>query len=119
LLRNAEDECPPPDEKNRQGKLGRLNRSKSRNVLEGLTNVEEDVLRFMDNSIVSFTNNQGGRDIPMTKVHQKTSGCFRSMKGAEIFCRVRGYLSACRKQGGNSSKAMKLLFSGELPDFVK
>ena len=119
LLRSAEIECPPPDEKDKRGKRGRLKRSKARNLLERLINFEEDVLRFMDNTIVPFTNNQGERDIRMTKVHQKISGCFRSMKGAEIFCRVRGYLSTCRKQGVNSSQAMELLFNGELPDFAK
>lgn len=119
ILKKAETKCPAPDEKSRQGKRGRLKRSKARNLLERLINYEEDVLRFMDNEIVPFTNNQGERDIRMTKVHQKISGCFRSMKGAEIFCRVRGYLSTCRKQDVSSSKAMELLFNGELPDFAK
>jgi transposase len=119
LLKNAEIECLPPDEKNRNGKRGRLKRSRARNLLERFINFEEDVLRFMDNEIVPFTNNQGERDIRMTKVHQKISGCFRSMKGAEIFCRVRGYLSTCRKQGLTSSRAMELLFKGTLPDFAK
>ena len=99
ILKKAEIECPPPDEKNRRGKRGRLKRSKARNLLERLINFEEDVLRFMDNELVPFTNNQGERDIRMTKVHQKISGCFRSMKGAEMFCRIRGYLLTCRKQG--------------------
>ncbi len=119
LLKRAEFECPPPDEKNRNGKRGRLKRSKARNLLERFINFEEDVLRFMDNEIVPFTNNQGERDIRMTKVHQKISGCFRSMKGAEMFCRIRGYLSTCRKQGMNSGYAMELLFNGKLPDFAK
>jgi transposase len=118
LLKNAETECPPPDEKNRNGKRGRLKRSKARNLLERFINFEEDVLRFMDNEIVPFTNNQGERDIRMTKVHQKISGCFRSMKGAEMFCRIRGYLSTCRKQGVTSSCAMELLLKGELPEFA-
>lgn len=119
ILKAAELECPPPDEKDRNGKRGRLKRSKSRNLLERFINFEEDVLRFMDNDIVPFTNNQGERDIRMTKVHQKISGCFRSVKGANIFCRVRGYLSTCRKQGMTSSEALMLLFNDELPDFAK
>jgi transposase len=41
------------------------------------------------------------------------------MKGAKIFCRVRGYLSTCRKQGMRPSEALELLFNDELPDFAK
>jgi len=51
------------------------------------------------------------------KVQQKISGCFRSMEGALIFCRVRGYLSTCRRQGVSSSQALRPLFDGKSPDF--
>ncbi|NUO07030.1 MAG: IS66 family transposase, partial [Candidatus Brocadia sinica] len=47
------------------------------------------------------------------------SGCFRSLDGARIFCRVRSYLSTCRKQGVNLRQALKMLFRGELPDSVR
>ncbi|MBC8550804.1 MAG: transposase, partial [Candidatus Brocadiales bacterium] len=67
---------------------------------------------------VPFTNNLGERDIRMTKVQQKISGCFRSMDGAKIFCRVRSYLSTCRKQDVSSTQALSLLFQGKLPDFI-
>jgi len=118
ILKNAETECPPPDETNRKGKRGRVKRTKARNLLERLIEYESDVLRFMDNKIVPFTNNLGENDIRMTKVQQKISGCFRSLDGAKIFCRVRSYLSTCRKQGITSSQALAILFRGELPDFI-
>ena len=118
ILKNAEAECPAPDETNRKGKRGRVKRTKARNLLERLIEYESDVLRFMDNKIVPFTNNLGENDIRMTKVQQKISGCFRSMEGAKIFCRVRSYLSTCRKQGVSSSQALEILFRGELPDFA-
>ena len=86
--------------------------------MERLINYENDVLRFMENTDVPFTNNQGENDIRMTKVQQKISGCFRSTEGSEIFCRVRGYLSTCRKHGVSSSHAMELLFEKKLPEFV-
>ncbi|MCP5061610.1 MAG: transposase, partial [Ignavibacteriae bacterium] len=79
---------------------------------------ENDVLRFLENKIVPFTNNLGENDIRMTKVQQKISGCFRSAHGAKIFCRVRSYLSTCRKHDVNTSNALNLLFQGKLPDFV-
>jgi transposase len=118
LLEEAEKECPPPDESQRNGKRGRLKRSKARNLLERLIDYENETLRFMDDERVPFTNNQGENDIRMTKVQQKISGCFRSMKGAAIFCRVRSYLSTCRKHGVRASVALRLLFEGRLPDFL-
>jgi len=118
LLQEAELECPPPDESKRNGKRGRLKRSKSRNLLERFINYEDDVLRFMGDADVPFTNNQGENDIRMTKVQQKISGCFRSMEGAEIFCRVRGYLSTCRKHGVSSSHALEMLFDKKSPEFI-
>ena len=80
---------------------------------------EKDVLRFMDVESVPFTNNQGENDLRMTKVQQKISGCFRSMQGAKIFCRVRSYLSTCRKQGMTATEALTLLFQGKNPEFMK
>ena len=118
LLEEAELECPPPDESKRNGKRGRLKRSKARNLLERFIKYEDDVLRFMEDADVPFTNNQGESDIRMTKVQQKISGCFRSMEGANIFCRVRGYLSTCRKHGVSSSHALEILFDEKLPDFI-
>lgn len=118
LLKEGEKECPPPDESQRNGKRGRLKRSKSRNLLERLIEYENETLRFMDDKRVPFTNNQGENDLRMTKVQQKISGCFRSMKGAAIFCRVRSYLSTCKKHGVRASVALRLLFEGKLPDFL-
>lgn len=117
-LKKAEDECPPPDESQRNGKRGRLKRSRARNLLERLRDYEADVLRFLDDPVVPFTNNQGERDIRMLKVQQKISGCFRSMDGAQIFCRVRSYLSTARKQNLSGSEALTLLFEGRLPAFM-
>lgn len=110
ILINADKECP--------ANLRQRAQSKSRNLLERLFAFEEETLRFMDNSIVPFTNNQGERDLRMNKVQQKISGCFRSMRGAKDFCLIRSYLSTCRKNGIHHMEALKLLFERKLPDFM-
>jgi len=118
LIKQAGIECPEPSRPKKKGKRGRIKKTKSRNLLERLRDYEQDALRFMDNDHVPFSNNLGENDIRMTKVQQKISGCFRSIDGAQIFCRVRSYLSTCRKQGVKASQALDMLFSGKLPDFL-
>ena len=118
LLDNAQIECPPPDETKRTNKRGRIKRSKARNLLERLMDYETETLRFMDDEQVPFTNNRGENDIRMTKVQQKISGCFRSTEGAAIFCRIRSYLSTCKKHGVRATEALRILFEGRLPDFL-
>ncbi len=118
LLDKAQSECPPPDESKKPNKRGRTKRSKARNLLERLMDYETETLRFMDEQQVPFTNNRGENDIRMTKVHQKISGCFRSTEGAAIFCRIRSYISTCKKHGMRATEALRLLFQGKLPDFI-
>ena len=116
ILRAGEKECPPP-QSSVKPKRGRLARSKARNLLERLRDYQAETLRFMGDIRVPFTNNQGERDIRMTKVHQKISGCFRSAEGADSFCAIRGYLSTCNKHNISASEALRLLFNNKLPIF--
>lgn len=117
ILAQAEIECPAPITLKSEKKRGKLKRSKARNLLERLTNFQKETLRFMNEINVPFTNNQGENDIRMTKVQQKISGCFRSMNGAKMFCRIRGYISTCRKNNVHASNALKLLYESKLPSF--
>jgi len=116
ILKEADIECPTPPKV--VGKRGRTKQSFSRNLIDRFIGYEDDTLRFMENDKVPFTNNLAENDLRMTKVQQKISGCFRSMEGAYIFCRVRGYLSTCRKHGIAPTDALKILFEGKLPDFI-
>jgi transposase len=117
IIKEAEKECPPPPS-NPPGKRGRVPKSKARNLIERLRDYENDVLRFMTNKAIPFTNNQAERDLRMIKVHQKISSCFRSWEGAYYFCRIKSYLSTCEKHNISSADALKMLFEGQMPGFI-
>ena len=102
-------------EPNQSKKRGREKKSKERNLMERLRDFEKDVLHFMVETDVLFTNNRGENDIRMTKVQQKISGCFQSLDGAKIFCRVRSYLITAQKHGVTPTDALKTLFDEKLP----
>ena len=71
-----------------------------------------DILRFMRNLDVGFTNNQAERDLRPVKLHRKISSCFKSHAGATRFAHVRSYLSTTRKHGIGALAALTDLFNG-------
>lgn len=117
ILLEGEIETPPP-KPSPKGKRGRQKRTKARNLLERLQGYETETLRFMTHPDIPFTNNLSERDIRMTKVQQKISGCFRSFEGAKYFARIRAFISTCKKRDLSPATMLKDLFSGKLPDFV-
>jgi transposase len=66
-----------------------------------LSTRKEDVLRFLSDPDVPFTNNQAEQDGRMMKVKQKISGGFRSEEGANTFVTIRSAISTAKKQGWN------------------
>ncbi|GHO63752.1 hypothetical protein KSC_026440 [Ktedonobacter sp. SOSP1-52] len=101
---------PPPGPAPK--KSGRKKQSASKNLLDALLTRAEQVLAFLDDLSIPFTNNQAERDLRMIKVQQKISGTFRSEQGATAFCALRSYLSTMRKQGRPMLAALTAVFEG-------
>jgi transposase len=95
-----------PIPKKIHGKRGRQKKGKVICLLDRLREYKDQVLLFMNEKDVPFSNNLAERDIRMMKVQQKISGAFRSESGAENFCRIRGFISTIRKKGQNIYQAL-------------
>ena len=85
---------------------------KSSCLLSRLRARRDEYLRFASVAGVWFDNNQSERALRMVKLHQKVSGCFRSLLGAQVLCRVRGYLSTLKKQGQDVFAALVSVMEG-------
>jgi len=81
----------PPDRSRKQ--------SKTRNLLVRLRDYQQQVLLFARDLTVPFTNNQAERDLRMIKAQLKISGGWRTRHGAQVWLRVRSYISTARKNG--------------------
>jgi len=104
----------PPIPKQQNGKRGRIAKSDAHNLLERLIKHEQAVLLFARNADVPFTNNRAERDLRMSKVKQKVSGCFRNPDYANAYCRITSYLQTMTNRGYNPLVAIQIALSGEL-----
>jgi len=113
ILTRGEKELPPiPPKQN--GKRGKVAKSDAHNLWERLKKHETAVLLFAKLPHVPFTNNRAERDLRMSKVKQKVSGCFRTTKYAEAYCRISSYLQTMANQGYNPLVAIQMAFSGQI-----
>ena len=113
ILTRGEQELPPiPARQN--GKRGRIAKSDAHNLWQRLKEHETAVLLFARDPNVAFTNNRAERDLRMSKVKQKVSGCFRKPEYAEAYCRISSYLQTMANRGYNPLVAIQLALSGQL-----
>jgi transposase len=113
ILTRGEKELPPiPPRQN--GQRGRVAKSDAHNLWQRLRLHETAVLLFAKESHVAFTNNRAERDLRMSKVKQKVSGCFRKRLYAQAYCRISSYLQTMANRGYNPLVAIQMALSGQL-----
>jgi transposase len=83
----------------REGRAGKMPKRVGHNLLLRLDQRRDDVLRFLHDPSVPFTNNQAEGDARMVKLRQKISGGFRAKASADDFAIIRSVLSTASKQG--------------------
>ena len=112
ILTRGEKELPviPPRP---SGKRGKLAKSDAHNLWERLKVHEAAVLLFAKDPHVSFTNNRAERDLRMSKVKQKVSGCFRTSEYAHAYCRISSYLQSMANRGYNPLIAIQIALAGK------
>jgi transposase len=101
---------PPPKPETIPKRKGPPKQTPAKNLLDAFLHRADQVLAFLDDLSIPFTNNQAERDLRMAKVQQKISGTFRAQEGATSFCRIRSYLSTMSKQGQPLLEALVAVF---------
>jgi transposase len=80
---------------------GRTKHRPGHNLLIRLHEFKDDVLRFLYDFSVPFTNNLAEQALRMMKVKMKISGAFRTFEAACDFAAVRSVVATARKRGWN------------------
>lgn len=97
-----EAQPPLPAKTTGSGKRrGRPKRRTGHNLVLRLQTRRDDVLRFLTDPRVPFTNNLAEQAARMMKLRQKISGGFRSEQGANDFAVIRSLIATAKKQGWN------------------
>jgi len=113
ILAKGAKELPPIPEKTTT-RRGKVAKSDAHNLWERLTKYGNSVLLFAKLPYVPFTNNRAERDLRMAKVKQKVSGCFRTVKYAEAYCRISSYLQTMKYKGINPLVAISMALNGKI-----
>jgi transposase len=83
-----------------------------RALLNRMRGLDPEIWQFTRNFAVPFDNNQAERDIRMTKIQMKISGCWRTTANAEHWLRIRSYISTLTKHGQDVLTALRNALTG-------
>ena len=110
ILDKAAKANPIPDRK--PGQRGKTPKGKVRSLIDRLRDHKNEVLAFLTNSQIPFTNNLAEQSVRMAKVKGKVSGCLRTVSGANDFAAIMSFIGSVKKHDINVLSAVRAAFSG-------
>ena len=110
ILKTAADTNPIPPRK--PGQRGKTPKGKVRSLIDRMVDHREEILLFLSNFQVPFTNNLAEQSVRMAKVKGKVSGCLRTTTGADDFATIMSFVSSVKKHGINILSAIVEAFKG-------
>jgi len=88
-------------------------KNKAMNLYLRFEKHRDKILRYVYDFNVPFDNNLAERELRMSKLKMKISGCFRSFRSLQFFCRIRNFISNSRKNGLSVLGAISDLFASK------
>lgn len=93
-------------------KRGKPKATTGRNLLNRFIKHKSAVIAFAFYQQVPFTNNIAERALRPVKTKQKVAGSLRTLKGAQIYARIRSFIDTSRKFNKNIFNELIRLFNG-------
>ena len=110
ILKNAAEANPIPPRKLSQ--CGKTPKGKVRSLIDRMVEHSSEILLFLEDFRIPFSNNLAEQSVRMAKVKGKVSGCLRTISGADDFAKIMSFIGSVKKHGINVLAAVKAAFMG-------
>ena len=101
------------DEQSQKTK-GYTARKEERSLLRRLRKYQENILLFLRDFHVPFTNNMSERDLRKCKNRQKMAGGFRDAEGCDTYCKIMSVVETWKREGKNLLNEIRNSFETSL-----
>mgnify|MGYP000741805869 CR=1 FL=1 len=102
-------------EKQNEKTKGFTAKREERALLRRLRKYKENILLFLHDFRVPFTNNVSERDLRKCKNRQKMSGGFRNADGCDMYCKILSVIETWKREGKNLLQEIKNSFDRLMP----
>ena len=107
-----------PDSEAYKSSRGKARKFRGRNLLDRLKEREDNVLLFLEDFQVPFTNNAAERSLRLLGVKRSVVGSFDTYEGADDFALIWSYISSARKRNHSAYHAIKAALEGHAVEFL-